>query len=46
MTSQPIQYSGLENPMDRAAWWAVVQRVAHGWTPMKQLSTYRVPWPG
>ena len=24
----PIQYSCLENPMDREAWWAIVHRVA------------------
>ena len=24
----PLQYSCLENPMDREAWWAPVQRVA------------------
>jgi len=23
----PLQYSCLENPMDRGAWWATVQRV-------------------
>ena len=25
----PLQYSGLENPMDRGAWWAMVHRVTH-----------------
>ena len=25
----PLQYSSLENPMDRGAWWATVQRVGH-----------------
>ena len=24
----PLQYSCLENPMDRGAWWVTVQRVA------------------
>ena len=24
----PLQYSCLENPMDRGAWWAAVQGVA------------------
>ena len=24
----PLQYSCLENPMDRGAWWATVQRVS------------------
>ena len=23
----PLQYSGLENPMDRGSWWATVRRV-------------------
>ena len=25
-------YSCLENPMDRGAWWPIVQRVTKGWT--------------
>ena len=25
---RPLQYSCLENPMDRGAWWATVHRVA------------------
>ena len=25
----PLQYSRLENPMDRGAWWAAVHGVAH-----------------
>ena len=25
---QPLQYSCLENPMDRGVWWAAVHRVA------------------
>ena len=28
----PLQYSCLENPMDRGAWWAEVHGVAEGWT--------------
>ena len=28
----PLQYSCLENPMDRGAWWATVHRVIHSWT--------------
>ena len=27
-----FQYSCLENPMDREAWWAVVHVVAESWT--------------
>ena len=28
----PLQYSCLENPMDRGAWWAMVHRVAQNQT--------------
>ena len=28
----PLQYSCLENPMDRGAWWATVHRVAKSHT--------------
>ena len=28
----PLQYSSLENPMDRGAWWATVHGVANSWT--------------
>ena len=33
----PLQYSCLENPMDRGAWWAAVDRVTKNW----QLSTHK-----
>ena len=32
----PLQYSHLENPIDRGAWWATVHGVTKNWT---QLST-------
>ena len=35
-----LQYSGLENPMDRVAWQATVLGVAKSWTQLKQLSMY------
>ena len=35
----PLQYSCLENPMDRGAWWAMVHGVAKGRTQLKQLIT-------
>ena len=35
--SNPLQYSCLENPMDRGAWQAMV----HSRIPLKQLSTLR-----
>ena len=34
-----LQYSCLENPMDRAAWQATVCRVAKSWTWLKWLSS-------
>ena len=33
----PLQYSCLENPMDRGAWWTAVYGVAKSWT---RLSTF------
>ena len=30
--SNPLQYSCLDNPMDRGAWWAAVHGVAKSWT--------------
>ena len=30
--SYPLQYSCLENSMDRGAWWVIVHRVAKSWT--------------
>ena len=35
--SNRLQYSCLENPMDRGAWRAVVHRVAKSWTRLKRL---------
>ena len=28
----PLQYSCLENSMDRGAWWAIAHGVAESWT--------------
>ena len=36
----PLQYSCLENPMDRGAWQATVHGVAKSQTQLKQLSTH------
>ena len=38
--SNPLQYSCLENPMDRGAWRATVHRVAKSQTRLKQLSMH------
>ena len=32
--SNPLQYSCLENPMDRGAWWAVTHGVSKSWTQL------------
>ena len=31
----PLQYSCLENLMDRRAWWATAHRVTKSWTQLK-----------
>ena len=36
----PLQYSCLENPMDRGAWRAPVHGVTQSWAGLKQLSTH------
>ena len=33
--SNPLQYSCLENPMDRGAWWSTVHGVTQSWTRLK-----------
>ena len=35
----PLQYSCLENPRDRGAWWAAVYGVTQSRTRLKQLSS-------
>ena len=37
----PLQYSCLENPRDRGAWWAAVYGVTQNRTRLKQLSSSR-----
>ena len=34
----PLQYSCLENPMGRGAWWAAVHGVAEGWTRLSDFT--------
>ena len=36
----PLQYSCLENVMDRGVWWAIVHRVSKGRIQLKRLSTH------
>ena len=37
--SNPLQYSCLENPMDRGAWRVMVHRVTKSRTRLKRVST-------
>ena len=42
----PLQYSCLENPMDRGAWWAAVhsgQRVRHDWSALAGTHLHCLP---
>ena len=39
-SSNPLQYSCLENAVDRGAWWAAVHGVAQSRTRLKQLSMH------
>ena len=36
--SNPLQYSCLENPMDRGAWWAILHGVAKSWTRLSNCT--------
>ena len=36
----PLQYSCLENPMDRGAWWATIHGVTKSQTRLKQLNVH------
>ena len=43
----PLQYSCLENLMDRGAWWVTVHRVAKSWTQLSDFTFFHVlAWPG
>ena len=44
--SNPVQYSCLENPMDRGAWWTMVHGVTKRRTQLKQLSMHPLKGPG
>ena len=41
----PLQYSGLENSMDRGVWWATVHGVTKSWTWTEQLTLSLSPTP-
>ena len=36
----PLQYSCLENPMDRGTWSVTVHRVIKSWTQLKRLGMH------
>ena len=36
----PLQYSHLENPMDRGSWWATVHGIAKSLTQLKRLNMH------
>ena len=38
--SNPLQYSCLENPMDREAWWATVRGVGKSRTGLRTTDTF------
>ena len=40
----PLQYSCLENPMDRGAWWAAVQVVARSRTRLSYFTFTFMHW--
>ena len=35
-SGNPLQYSCLENPMDRRAWWATVHGITKSWTQLSE----------
>ena len=37
----PFQYSCLENPMNRGAWWAIVHGIAMSWTRLSNGHIHR-----
>ena len=39
----PLQYSCLENPMGRGAWWAAVHGVAKSWTQLSDFFHFSLP---
>ena len=40
----PLQYSFLENPVDRGAWQSTVHGLSKSWTRLKQLSIQVEAW--
>ena len=40
----PLQYSCLENPMDKGAWWAAVHGVTKSWTCLSDFTFTFMHW--
>ena len=40
----PLQYSSLENPMDREAWWATVYGVTKSWIQLRETLHFTNLW--
>ena len=44
----PLQYSCLENPMDRVVWWDMVHEVTKSWTGLNDFTftflSFRIDW--
>ena len=43
---KPLQYSCLENSMDRGVWWAKVQGVTNSWTQLSFIHSLVLPYTG
>ena len=41
----PLQYSCLENSIDRGAWWAAIHGVAKSWTKQRLMLSFTL-WAG
>ena len=39
----PLQYSCLENPVNRGAWWATVHRISKSWTRLNNSAHTCMP---
>ena len=40
----PFQYSCLENPTDRGAWWATVHGIAKSWTQLSNKAQHSIAY--
>ena len=40
----PLQYSCLENPMDRRAWWATIRGVTKSWIRLSKFTFCKILW--